>query len=76
MRKPFDKCICFHEIKSQRPLTDFERALALAEIGEIPKYMTQIKTVCWGTAECEECKCNGDKKKCDFYPEPKKEETK
>ena len=25
--------------------------------------------VCWGTKECEECHCGGDKSKCDFYPE-------
>ena len=25
--------------------------------------------VCWGTKECEECSCGGDKIKCDFYPE-------
>ena len=25
--------------------------------------------VCWGTKEMDECKCNGDETKCDFYPE-------
>lgn len=25
--------------------------------------------VCWGTAECDECNCGGDRAKCDFYPE-------
>ena len=25
--------------------------------------------VCNGTRECEECKCGGDKKKCDFHEE-------
>lgn len=25
--------------------------------------------VCWGTRECDECSCGGDKTKCDFYPE-------
>ena len=24
-------------------------------------------SVCVGTKECEECSCNGDKLKCDFY---------
>lgn len=28
--------------------------------------------VCWGTKECEPCKCGGDESKCDFYPEKKK----
>lgn len=26
-------------------------------------------SVCNGTRECEECKCGGDRKKCDFYEE-------
>lgn len=26
-----------------------------------------IVGVCWGTKECEECSCNGDELKCDFY---------
>lgn len=25
--------------------------------------------VCWGTKEIDECSCNGDRTKCDFYPE-------
>lgn len=25
------------------------------------------KTVCYGTKECEECTCGGDKNKCNFY---------
>lgn len=24
--------------------------------------------VCWGTRECDECSCGGDRTKCDFYP--------
>ena len=32
--------------------------------------------VCWGTKECEECSCGGDKAKCDFYPEVRKEAKK
>lgn len=27
--------------------------------------------ICYGTFECEECKCGGDRSKCDFYPENK-----
>lgn len=25
--------------------------------------------VCWGTKEMDECHCDGDRTKCDFYPE-------
>ena len=31
------------------------------------------KTVCYGTKEREECDCNGDISKCNFYPEKRKE---
>lgn len=31
-----------------------------------------IKHECWGTRECDECNCGGDKSKCDFYPEKRK----
>lgn len=27
------------------------------------------KTVCYGTKEIDVCSCDGDKSKCDFYPE-------
>ena len=29
--------------------------------------------ICNGTKECEECSCNGDESKCNFYPEKRKE---
>ena len=32
-----------------------------------PRYVTV--GVCYGTKECDECSCGGDKTKCDFYPE-------
>ena len=28
--------------------------------------------VCWGTKECEECDCGGNRIQCDFYPEVRK----
>ena len=32
--------------------------------------------VCWGTKEIDECKCNGDRTQCDFYPEVREEARK
>ena len=34
------------------------------------------KTSCMGTKELDPCNCNGDKSKCDFYPEVRKESKK
>lgn len=28
--------------------------------------------ICYGTRECEECSCGGNREKCDFYPEYRK----
>lgn len=55
------KCDCYHLQPATRytyhPLTG--RPIAHdVEIG-----------VCWGTRECDECNCGGDRTKCDFYPE-------
>lgn len=36
--------------------------------GELIKYNTVVGT-CWGTKEIDECSCDGDRSKCDFYPE-------
>lgn len=30
---------------------------------------TKLVTRCWGTRECDECSCGGDRTKCNFYPE-------
>ena len=32
-----------------------------------------LYSTCWGTRECEECFCDGDRLKCDFYPEVREE---
>ena len=32
-----------------------------------------LKFLCYGTKEMEECSCGGDKSKCDFYPENRKQ---
>lgn len=35
--------------------------------------MHKTVQICNGTKEREECSCNGDKSKCNFYPENRKE---
>ena len=32
-------------------------------------YLCRVKQECWGTRERDECSCDGDRTKCDFYPE-------
>ena len=55
-------CECYHEITK----TSFK----------IQEQKIKIKySVCFGTKECEECNCNGDTSKCDFYSEKRKQQT-
>ena len=36
-------------------------------------WLEKGKGHCYGTKECEQCSCGGDKSKCDFYPEYRNE---
>lgn len=60
-----EPCSCFHKIETFANYTDFEKGFSSARGVRLPK--TKTKTVCWGTQECEECYCGGDRRKCDFY---------
>lgn len=67
------KCDCYHVEKEARYLTDFEQGLRFAMTGKrIKKELVEVAH-CWGTKECDECSCGGDRSKCDFYPEVRKE---
>lgn len=70
-----ETCKSYHEIVSERKPTEFERGFYLAKTGKYPATVTETKAYCYGTKECEECKCGGDRHKCDFYPENRKPET-
>lgn len=60
-------CDCYHEREEKHYFTDFERGVRFAE--GLPNKEYEIRKVpyCAGTKECEICKCNGDRIKCDFY---------
>ena len=59
------KCDCYHErIKYRYTYDQYS--------GERIRH--EVNTgVCYGTFECEECRCGGDKSKCDFYPKVRAE---
>jgi len=52
-----EKCNCFH-IQPETKWSDYGYTTT-----------TIYRTVCWGTRECEDCNCQGDRTRCDFYPE-------
>ena len=67
------KCNSYHITEETRYLTEFERGMRFATTGErITKEKVKVAH-CWGTKECEECKCGGDRLKCDFYADVRKE---
>ena len=69
------KCECYRITEETRYLTDFEQGIIFAKTGKrISKEKVKVAH-CWGTKECEECKCEGDRRKCDFYPENRKPEN-
>jgi hypothetical protein len=56
-----DKCDCYHVQSKRKYIYDIFT-------GDPIEHDIDIG-VCWGTKECDECSCGGDKAKCDFYPE-------
>ena len=38
-------------------------------------YQHGTKFLCYGTKEMEACSCGGDERKCNFYPEKRKQAT-
>lgn len=51
------KCKCYH-IQKQNKYSNYGTTSS-----------TIYQGICWGTKECEQCFCQGDRTKCDFYPE-------
>ena len=62
------KCDCYHEEKKKERYNDLTRGIILAKTGKLPKedYHEVIDARCWGTPECERCKCGGDRTKVSF----------
>lgn len=56
-----NRCDCYH-IESKRRYT-------YHPITKDPIRHDITVGVCWGTKEINECSCDGDRSKCDFYPE-------
>ena len=65
-KKVIEKCDCYHETEEKFYASDYIRGYYAAKGWTLPS--TKMKSVCWGTKECDECSCGGDRTKCDFYP--------
>ena len=63
------KCKCYRITKEAKYLTEFEQGVLFAKTGQrTTKEMVEVSR-CTGTKECDICSCEGDRRKCDFYPE-------
>ena len=69
------KCKCYRIAKEAKYLTEFEQGVLFAKTGQrTTKEMVNVSR-CTGTKECDICSCEGDRRKCDFYPENRKPEN-
>lgn len=62
------KCDCYHITAKRHYIYDVVTGKSIPveiKVGE-----------CWGTRECDECRCGGDRSKCDFYEDVRKEAVK
>lgn len=55
-------CSCYHEVAHHEPRYN-------VYTGDVSYYEDVVHGECWGTKDCQECRCNGDIKNCTHYPE-------
>lgn len=70
------KCNSYHITEETKYLTEFEQGVRFAKTGELITKEKVKVAHCWGTKNCEPCKCGGDECKCDFYPDVREEARK
>lgn len=63
-------CKCFEKIEKPYYPSEFMKGFFAAKGIKIPT--TTVCCICNGTRERDECDCDGDVKKCTFYPENRK----
>lgn len=67
------KCDSYEEYVRERSATAFEKGVHFGRTGKMIEKVTETVSRCRGTKECEPCKCGGDRTKCDFYADVRKE---
>lgn len=69
------KCDAYHTRKRTRYLDPATVAYITGKYPENNGAVEEEVGECWGTKECDQCSCGGDRTRCDFYPEVR-EQTK
>ena len=67
----YKKCSSYRVKTIKRHLSEFEQGYYFALHGVSQEYIDEEQPYCIGTKECETCTCNGDRSKCNFYPQNK-----
>ncbi|MPM00592.1 hypothetical protein SDC9_46819 [bioreactor metagenome] len=62
------KCNAYHTRKRNRYLDPTTVAHLTGKWPENNGTIEEEYGVCYGTKECDECSCGGDRVRCDFYP--------
>ena len=62
------ECKCYVERPVNKQGSDFVRGYVYGRTGRMLKETdTYLQGYCLGTKEVEECNCDGDPRKCNFY---------
>lgn len=67
------KCECYRTQTERCYFSDYDKGYAAARCKLLPDYENIRKGVCLGTKEVDYCNCGGDRSKCDFYENVRRE---
>lgn len=62
-----NKCPSYRVRKEKRLLSSFEQGVYYGKTGKEKTYDYYDRPYCLATKNCENCFCNGDKSRCNFY---------
>lgn len=69
------QCACYRVRNVQKHLSDYEQGVYFGRYGLKKEYIEEKQAYCIGTKECEVCSCGGDRSKCNFYENVRKENS-
>lgn len=73
----YKKCSSYRTRTIKRHLSEYDKGFyAALHDGAYVEYVEEEQSYCIGTKECETCTCDGDRSKCNFYPQNKFNENK
>lgn len=68
-----EKCGCYKIRTERHYFSDYDKGYAAAQGRQLPDYEDTYKGFCLGTKEVDRCSCGGDRAKCDFYENVRRE---